>query len=97
MNRKEFFKLTKHKILITGIIILLFVINILTGIFGGSHFNLFIILPVIPFVIPVFYVNAVIAFIIIIVGLIVEAFYLYSISCFTTSIYNKYLKRLKSE
>ena len=97
MNKKEFFKFTRHKFLVIEIVILLFAINILTGIFGGPHFNFFIILPLALFTIPVFYLNAAIAFIIIILGVIVEVLYLYIVSCLTTSIFNRYLKRLKSK
>lgn len=96
MNREKFFQLTKNKILIAETVILLFLINILTGFFGGPHFNLFVIFPLALFTIPVFYLNAAIAFIVIILGLVVEVIYLYAVSCFTTSIYNKYLRRLKS-
>jgi hypothetical protein len=97
MSRKEFFQLTKYKILITEVVILLFLINTLTGVFGGPHFNFFIILPLALFTIPVFYLNAIIAFIVIVLGLIIEVIYLYAVSCFTVLIYNKCLRGSRNE
>jgi len=93
MIRKEFFKITRNKVLITIFVILLFIINILTGVFGGPHFNLIIIFPLVLFTIPAIYIKGIIAFFSLIIGLIVEIIYLYSISCFTNSVYGKCFKK----
>lgn len=93
MNRKEFFKINRNKILITTVILLLFIINILTGIFGGPHLNVVLLLPIVLFLIPIFYIKGVLAFIMVLISLIAEAVYLYFISCISFSVYNKYFKR----
>ena len=93
MNRKDFFKINKNKILITTVILVLFAINIFTGIFGGPHLNIVLLLPIILFLIPTVYIKGLLAFIIVVISLIVEGLYLYFISCLSVSVYNKYLRK----
>jgi len=93
MYRKDFFKINKNKILITAVILVLFTINIFTGIFGGPHLNVVILLPIILFLILTVYTKGVLAFIIVVISLIAEGVYLYFISCLSVSVYNKYLRK----
>ena len=93
MNRKEFFKINRNKILITTVILVLFAINIFTGIFGGPHLNVVILLPIILFLILTVYTKGLLAFIIVVISLIVEGLYLYFISCLSISVYNKYFRK----
>jgi len=95
MYRKDFFKINKNKILITAVILVLFTINIFTGIFGGPHLNVVILLPIILFLILTVYTKGVLAFIIVVISLIAEGVYLYFISCLSVSVYNKYLRKNK--
>jgi len=95
MYRKDFFKINKNKILITAVILVLFTINIFTGIFGGPHLNVVILLPIILFLILTVYTKGALAFIIVVISLIAEGVYLYFISCLSVSVYNKYLRKNK--
>jgi len=93
--KKDFFKITRNKVLITIIIVILFLINVYTGIFGGPHLNVILLLPIIFFLIFTVYIKGLFAFIIVMISLIVEGIYLYSISCLSLSVYNKYLRKIK--
>ena len=91
--KKDFFKINRNKILITTVILVLFAINIFTGIFGGPHLNIVLLLPVFLFLILTVYTKGLLAFIIVVISLIVEIFYLYLISCISISVYNKYFRK----
>jgi len=93
MNAKDFFKINKTKLLITIAILILFLINIFTGILGGPHLNLVMLLPIIFFLILTVYTKGLVAFIIVMISLIVEGIYLYFISCLSISVYNKYFRK----
>jgi len=91
--KKDFFKINRNKILITEVILLLFLINIFTGIFGGPHLNFILLLPIIFFMLLTIYIKGFLAFIIVMISLVAEVFYLYFISCLSISVYNKYFRK----
>ena len=92
---KELFKITKKKIFVTTIILILFAVNVYTGFFGGPHLNLILLLPIVFFLILTIYIKGLLAFIIVMFSLVVEGVYLYFISCISVSFYNKYLRKIK--
>ena len=92
---KELFKITKKKIFVTTIILILFAVNVYTGFFGGPHLNLILLLPIVFFLILTIYIKGLLAFIIVMFSLVVEGVYLYFISCISVSFYNKYLRKSK--